>query len=145
MGQRYGKAFETKEEAATFAGNLNSQLIEANVSKSIEDSIDASGVDVTSLDQKEAMFMYGYRILHPDQNLITSAELDQAGETTVATGFQEMAIPNSELGNYAPAKLTMSQRINRKRLAQGKPTTNMFTLQEAKAVLRGKFLSLIHI
>ncbi len=139
MGQRYGKAFETKEEAATFAGNLNSQLIEANVSKSIEDSIDASGVDVTSLDQKEAMFMYGYRILHPDQNLITSAELDQAGETTVATGFQEMAIPNSELGNYAPVKLTMSQRINRKRLAQGKPTTNMFTLQEAKAVLRGKF------
>jgi hypothetical protein len=139
MGQRYGKAFETKEEAATFAGNLNSQLIEANVSKSIEDSIDASDTDITSLDQKEAMFMYGYRILHPDQNLITSAELDQAGETTVATGFEEAAIPNSELGNYAPSKLTMSQRVNRKRLAQGKSATNMFTIQEAKSVLKDNF------
>ncbi len=138
MGQRYGRPLETQEEAAIFAGHLNSQLIEANVSKSIEDSIEASG-ETFSPEAKETMFMYGYRILHPDQNLITSAELDQAGETTVATGFQEGAIPNGELGNYPPSKLTMSQRVNRKRLAQGKPATNMFTVQEAKVVLKDKF------
>ena len=138
FGQRYGKPFSTQEEAIVFAGNLNDQLIEANVSNSIEESIEASNSDL-SQENQDTMFLYGYRLLHPDQNLITSAELDQAGETTVITGFQEQAIADAELGNYAPSKLTMSQRINKKRLAKGLPSTNTFTVEEAKSVLGKKF------
>ena len=138
FGQRYGKPFSTQEEAIVFAGNMNDQLIEANVSNSIEESIEASNLDL-SQENQNTMFLYGYRLLHPDQNLITSAELDQAGETTVATGFEEQAIPDGDLGNYAPSKLTMSQRINKKRLAKGLPSTNTFTIEEAKSVLGKKF------
>ena len=137
-GKRYGKAFaaNNREESVSLAGNLNDQLIDAGLAKTINTAIEESGLDL-SPEERNTMFAYGWKVLHPDQNVYTSAELNQAGGTTAVDGFDEQ-IPNSELGGIAPSKLTMAQRINRKKMAKGEAPTNTFTILEAKSVLGDK-------
>ena len=60
------------------------------------------------------MFAYGWKTLNIDQNTYTSAEVNQAGETTVIEGFDEQ-MSNEDINNTVPSKLTMSQRINKKK------------------------------
>ena len=83
------------------------------------------------------MFAYGWKTLNIDQNTYTSAEVNQAGETTVIEGFDEQ-MSNEDINNTVPSKLTMSQRINKKRMAKGKTPTNSFTIEEVKSVLKDK-------
>ena len=91
-----------------------------------------------SPEERSTMFAYGWKTLNIDQNTYTSAELNQAGGTTVIEGFNEQ-LSNEEINNTAPSKLTMSQRINKKRMAKGKTPTNSFTVEEVKDVLGAKF------
>ena len=91
-----------------------------------------------SPEERSTMFAYGWKTLNTDQNTYTSAELNQAGGTTVIEGFNEQ-LSNEEINNTAPSKLTMSQRINKKRMAKGKTPTNSFTVEEVKDVLGAKF------
>ena len=90
-----------------------------------------------SPDERSTMFAYGWKTLNIDQNTYTSAEVNQAGETTVIEGFDEQ-LSNEDINNTAPSKLTMSQRINKKRMAKGKTPTNSFTIEEVKGVLKDK-------
>ena len=138
-GIRYGKPFagNQKEEAISLAGNLNEQLSDAEVAQRINTAIDNSGLDL-SPEERSTMFAYGWKTLNTDQNTYTSAELNQAGGTTVIEGFNEQ-LSNEEINNTAPSKLTMSQRINKKRMAKGKTPTNSFTVEEVKDVLGAKF------
>ena len=138
-GIRYGKPFagNQREEAISLAGNLNEQLSDAEVAQRINTAIDNSGLDL-SPEERSTMFAYGWKALNTDQNTYTSAELNQAGGTTVIDGFNEQ-LSNEEINNTAPSKLTMSQRINKKRMAKGKAPTNSFTVEEVKDVLGAKF------
>ena len=90
-----------------------------------------------SPDERSTMFAYGWKTLNIDQNTYTSAEVNQAGETTVIEGFDEQ-MSNEDINNTVPSKLTMSQRINKKRMAKGKTPTNAFTIEEVKGVLKNK-------
>jgi len=90
-----------------------------------------------SPDERSTMFAYGWKTLNIDQNTYTSAEVNQAGETTVIEGFDEQ-MSNEDINNTVPSKLTMSQRINKKRMAKGKTPTNSFTIEEVKGVLKDK-------
>ena len=146
-GVSYGVPLPTQGEAAVVAGELNSQLVDQAARNATSTVIVTSAEDY-DIPTETTLGIYGDSIINPRANEVTTDALNMAAETTIDKGFDETLSAdqamNKQMGRVATEaelvqKLTAAQRANRKRLAQGLPETNTFSIEEAKDVLGKDF------
>ena len=87
-GRQYGQTLQDREQAAGLAYGLNNEVIDGQIRGQIINSLETSG---QSYDQVTAdtLTRYGYQILNPEANMITSAALNEAAGTTADKGYIE--------------------------------------------------------
>jgi hypothetical protein len=135
-GQQYGVPLQNSEDAFALAGFLNDEMINDNVF-SAGDAVITSSPESYDADQESSLQSYNFAANHPDSNTYSSVAVDSAAETTQDRGFDETAdVKVLMQDRVGPSKMTASQRINAKRLRQGLPVTNTFTIQEVRSVLK---------
>jgi len=135
-GQQYGVPLQNSEDAFALAGFLNDEMINDNVFSG-GDAVITSSPESYDADQESSLQAYNFAANHPDSNTYSSVAVDSAAETTQDRGFDETAdVKVLMQDRVGPTKMTASQRINAKRLRQGLPVTNTFTIQEVRSVLK---------
>jgi len=163
-GKQYGQAVQSREQAAGLAYGLNNEVIDSQVRGQVLNILENSG-ESYSPEAAATLMRYGYQILNPEANMITSAALNEAAGTTVDKGYIEnysfQTILDGEQvkedgktvgykiqgpnGTTVVPGLTLSQQINQKRKEQGLPETQVFTIDEARNALGDKFENLTNI
>jgi len=163
-GKQYGQAVQNREQAAGLAYGLNNEVIDSQVRGQVLNILENSG-ESYSPEAAATLMRYGYQILNPEANMITSAALNEAAGTTVDKGYIEnysfQTILDGEQvkedgktvgykiqgpnGTTVVPGLTLSQQINQKRKEQGLPETQVFTVDEARDALGDKFENLTNI
>jgi hypothetical protein len=163
-GKQYGQAVQSREQAAGLAYGLNNEVIDSQVRGQVLNILENSG-ESYSPEAAATLMRYGYQILNPEANMITSAALNEAAGTTVDKGYIEnysfQTILDGEQvkedgktvgykiqgpnGTTVVPGLTLSQQINQKRKEQGLPETQVFTIDEARDALGNKFENLTNI
>ena len=135
-GQQYGTALNSTEEAARLAGYLNDEAVNDAVFSGGEAIINSSA-DAYSPEQASTLQAYNMAINDPNANLFTGPVVDSAAETTLDRGFDELGDVEELTRLGVPTSgLTASQKINKKRLEDGLPKANSFTLEEVLSVLK---------
>ena len=135
-GQQYGTALNSTEEAARLAGYLNDEAVNDAVFSGGEAIINSSA-DAYSPEQASTLQAYNMAINDPNANLFTGPVVDSAAETTLDRGFDELGDVEELTRLGVPVNgLTASQKINKKRLENGLPKANSFTLDEVLSVLK---------
>jgi hypothetical protein len=135
-GQQYGVPLQNSEDAFALAGFLNDEMINDNVFSG-GDAVITSSPESYDADQESSLQAYNFAANHPDSNTYSSVAVDSAAETTQDRGFDETAdVKVLMQDRVGPTKMTASQRINAKRLRQGLPVTNTFTIEEVRSVLK---------
>jgi hypothetical protein len=135
-GQQYGTALNSTEEAARLAGYLNDEAVNDAVFSGGEAIINSSA-DAYSPEQASTLQAYNMAINDPNANLFTGPVVDSAAETTLDRGFDELGDVEELTRLGVPVSgLTASQKINKKRLEDGLPKANSFTLDEVLSVLK---------
>ena len=146
-GQSYGSPLKEYEQAAVLAGTLNREIVDQIARNSTEGIVESTPEQYDNA-TTETLEVIGNRIKNPRSNEITADALNVAADTTVDQGFDEgLSADQAMQRNMGRVfteqdmvnSLTASQRVNRKRLAQGMPETNTFTVTEAKEVLGKDF------
>ena len=151
----YGSGSQTYEEAAHLASNLNNEIINRRVNRSIIDAMDLAP-DPYSPEQAETVYAIGQRLNRPDRFTITASSLNQAAGTvdTPNTPFAEgVSIDRLHEMQYGVPPLTdrgkkiykdltgltAAQKINFERRKKGLQEVSNFDLQEAREVLGEDF------
>ena len=135
-GQQYGTALNSTEDAARLAGYLNDEAVNDAVFSGGEAIINSSA-DAYSPEQVSTLQAYNMAINDPNANLFTGPVVDSAAETTLDRGFDELGdVQELTLAGVPASGLTASQKINKKRLENGLPKANSFTLDEVLSVLK---------
>jgi hypothetical protein len=146
-GQSYGSPLREYEQAAVLAGTLNREIVDQTARNSTEEIVEGTPEQYDEANT-ETLEVIGNRIKNPRSNEITADALNVAADTTVDQGFDEgLSADQAMQRNMGRVfteqdmvnSLTASQRVNRKRLAQGMPETNTFTVTEAREVLGKDF------
>ena len=146
-GQSYGSPLKEYEQAAILAGTLNKEIVDQTARNFTEEIVEGTPEQYDNA-TTETLEVIGNRIKNPRSNEITADALNIAADTTVDQGFDEGLSADQamqrNMGKVFTEKdmvnsLTASQRVNRKRLAQGIPETNTFTVTEAREVLGKDF------
>jgi len=145
-GYTYGAPSETQGRAAALASSLNRQ-IQVDAVYNGGDAVIQSSPEAYSDDQKKTLQSYNFAANSPEEQTYTSVALDSAAETTLDRGFYEgekldNVIRDVRSGVRQEARMTASQKLNAKRMEQGKAPTNNFTLAEVKDVLGDKLVNL---
>ena len=145
-GYTYGAPSETQGRAAALASSLNRQ-IQVDAVYNGGDAVIQSSPEAYSDDQKKTLQSYNFAANSPEEQTYTSVALDSAAETTLDRGFYEGeklndVIRDVRAGVRQEARMTASQKLNAKRMEQGKAPTNNFTLAEVKDVLGDKLVNL---
>jgi len=145
-GYTYGAPSETQGRAAALASSLNRQ-IQVDAVYNGGDAVIQSSPEAYSDDQKRTLQSYNFAANSPEEQTYTSVALDSAAETTLDRGFYEGeklndVIRDVRAGVRQEARMTASQKLNAKRMEQGKAPTNNFTLAEVKDVLGDKLVNL---
>ena len=145
-GYTYGAPSETQGRAAALASSLNRQ-IQVDAVYNGGDAVIQSSPEAYSDDQKKTLQSYNFAANSPEEQTYTSVALDSAAETTLDRGFYEGeklndVIRDVRAGVRQEARMTASQKLNAKRMDQGKAPTNNFTLAEVKDVLGDKLVNL---
>jgi hypothetical protein len=164
-GRQYGQTLQDREQAAGLAYGLNNEVIDGQIRGQILNTLETSG---QSYDQVTAdtLTRYGYQILNPEANMITSAALNEAAGTTADKGYienysfqtildgEEVKEGGKRVGYriQGPGQkemvvpgLTLAQQINQQRKAKGLAETQTFTIEEARDALGDKFERLTDI
>jgi hypothetical protein len=87
-GKQYGQAVQNREQAAGLAYGLNNEVIDSQVRGQVLNILENSG-ESYSPEAAATLMRYGYQILNPEANMITSAALNEAAGTTVDKGYIE--------------------------------------------------------
>ena len=146
-GYAYSQPVESRGDAAALAGALNRQVELSNVYDAGEAVVESSP-NVYDDQQKKTLRRYNIAANDPEQMTFIGPSVDAAAETTVDRGFYEgedtVSIIRDVANGVRPeARMTASQRINRRRMEQGLPLTNNFTLEEVKEELGDKFPNIV--
>ena len=146
-GQSYGSPLREYEQAAVLAGTLNREIVDQTARNSTEEIVEGTPEQYDEA-TTETLEVIGNRIKNPRSNEITADALNVAADTTIDQGFDEgLSAEQAMQRNMGRVfteqdmvnSLTAAQRVNRKRLAQGMPETNTFTVTEAREVLGKDF------
>lgn len=159
-GKRYGQPLKNFEQANATAFSLNKEVLNQNVRGAILNSLETSSQPYDP-DTTQRLFSYGYRTLNPDSNTFSTVAINEAAKTIgpqYAEGLswrQVEALPQAKdnrgrvIGyQYKPSEtaqprvivgLTKAQEINKARSQEGKPESNVFSLQETKSALGKSF------
>jgi hypothetical protein len=164
-GKQYGQPVQDYEQAVGLSYGLNNEVIDGQIRGQILNTLENAG---QSYDQvtTDTLTRYGYQILNPEANMITSAALNEAAGTTADKGYvenysfqtildgQEVKEDGKTVGykiqgpnqkeTVVPG-LTLAQKINQQRKAKGLPETQTFTVEEARDALGDKFERLTDI
>jgi len=164
-GKQYGQPVQDYEQAVGLSYGLNNEVIDGQIRGQILNTLENAG---QSYDQvtTDTLTRYGYQILNPEANMITSAALNEAAGTTADKGYvenysfqtildgQEVKEDGKTVGykiqgpnqkeTVVPG-LTLAQQINQQRKAKGLPETQTFTVEEARDALGDKFERLTDI
>jgi hypothetical protein len=158
-GKRYGQPLKTFEQANATAFSLNKEVVNQNVRGAILNSLETAG-QAYDPDTTQSLFSYGYRTLNPDANTFSAVSLNEAAKTVgpdyaEALSWRQIeGLPKAKdrrgrvLGyQYTPEGgqpriikgLTKAQEINKSRSQEGKPESNVFSLEETKSALGKSF------
>lgn len=164
-GRQYGQPVQNYEQAVGLSYGLNNEVIDGQIRGQILNTLETSG---QSYDQVTAdtLTRYGYQILNPEANMITSAALNEAAGTTADKGYIEnysfqtildgeevkedgkrvgYRIQGPDQKEMVVPGLTLAQQINQQRKAKGLAETQTFTIEEARDALGDKFERLTDI
>ena len=146
-GYAYSQPVESRSDAAALAGALNRQVELSNVYDAGEAVVESSP-NAYDEQQKKTLRRYNIAANDPDQMTFIGPSVDAAAETTVDRGFYEGEDTASIIRDVANGvrpeeRMTASQRINRRRMEQGLPLSNNFTLEEVKEELGDKFPNIV--
>ena len=158
-GKRYGQPLQSFEQANATAFSLNKEVVNQNVRGAIRNSLDVSAQPYDP-DTTQRLFAYGYRTLNPEANTFSAVSINEAAKTTgpeyaeALSWRQVEELPQAKdrrgrvIGyQYVPQGqppriikgLTKAQEINKARSQEGKPESNVFSLQETKSALGKSF------
>ena len=153
-GKQYGVPLRNFEEANGLSYSLNSEVVNQNIRNTILTNIDTAGNTYTP-EQTDALFRYGYQSLSPEANKFSAIEMNDAARTTGPEYAEELSfIQFEELPDAVDAngkkigkqyrdrvikKMTKAQELNKQRVAEGKPLSNVFSFDEAKSALGSDF------
>ena len=160
-GEQYGEPSDIYEFSVHLMSNLNNQLLNRRINKSIIEAMDIAP-EAYSPEQAESLYRIGQRLNRPSRYTITSAVLNEAADTTNGpkSPYREEATidslhqeqygvpPYTHDGKkiYKDLKnLTASQQLNFDRVERGFKETNEFTLEEASQVLGDKYSNVFDI
>jgi hypothetical protein len=111
---------------------LNAQTVEENIFQSNRTAI-AESKEQYSPDQIQTLQRLGRIALGPESLSYSSEAADYAGGTTVENGFiPHLSAEKALEANIPRSKQTVSQRINIRRLKEGKSPTRRFALSEIR-------------
>jgi hypothetical protein len=164
-GKQYGQPVQDYEQAVGLSYGLNNEVIDGQIRGQILNTLENAGQPYDQV-TTDTLTRYGYQILNPEANMITSAALNEAAGTTADKGYVEnysfqtildgeevkedgktvgYKIQGPNQKETAVPGLTLAQKINQQRKAKGLPETQTFTVEEARDALGDKFERLTDI
>jgi hypothetical protein len=136
QGNQWGDLFTNRAKAAEWAYHLNNQVYKGQVEELIQDSV---GVGEGVNRDDSGLIDIGTQILDPEYNSISADVVDELGETTIGTGYdQGVSVVEKKKRRDKKNTYTASQQINKVRVENGLPETSKFTVAEVRAVLGDK-------
>ena len=147
-GNRYGVPLDRPDQANALAGALNEEVFNTGIRGEIENILDNAEQAYTP-EVADTLFTYGWRVLNPTNSGFSFIDVNRAAGTTADKGYLEglsfrdieagtkkrdgsvdIELPDGRVVNTTG--LTVGQKINKKRVENGLPETQVFTVQEVR-------------